>query len=122
MVYKMGSALVVMAAGLGSRYGGVKQIEGVGPCGEILLEYAIFDALRAGLDRLVVIIKREMLNDCMDLFGRRIENRTGQKILFAFQEPEGVWDGAPIPTAAPSPSVPYTHCLAQRNIWTGLSQ
>ena len=99
----MGSALVVMAAGLGSRYGGVKQIEGVGPCGEILLEYAIFDALRAGFDKLVVIIKREMLNDCMDLFGRRIENRTGQKILFAFQEPEGVWDGAPIPRGRTKP-------------------
>lgn len=99
----MDSALVVMAAGLGSRYGGVKQIEGVGPCGEILLEYAVFDALRAGFDKLVVIIKREMLNDCMDLFGRRIEARTGRKIRFAFQEPEGTWDGAVIPRGRTKP-------------------
>ena len=99
----MDSALVVMAAGLGSRYGGVKQIDGVGPSGEILMEYAIFDALRAGFDKLVVIIKREMLDDCMDLFGRRVEAGIGQKIHFAFQEPQGVWDGAPIPHARKKP-------------------
>ncbi len=52
--------LVVMAAGLGSRYGGCKQIAGVGPAGEILLEYAVFDAVRAGFTDVVFIIKEEM--------------------------------------------------------------
>lgn len=53
-------ALVVMAAGLGSRYGGTKQIEGVGPSGEALLEYAVFDARRAGFGRVVFIIREAL--------------------------------------------------------------
>ena len=99
----MNSALVIMAAGLGSRYGGVKQIEKVGPGGEILMEYAIFDALRAGFDKLVIIIKRDMLTDCAELFGRRIEARTGLKIHYAFQEMSGTWGGISIPEGRTKP-------------------
>ena len=68
----MNQTLVVMAAGLGSRYGGVKQVEKVGPGGEILMEYAIYDALQAGFDHVVVIIKPDMLQDVKELFGDRI--------------------------------------------------
>ena len=99
----MNSALVIMAAGLGSRYGGVKQIEGVGPCGEILMEYAIFDALRAGFDKLVIIVKKDMERDCQELFGKRIEDRTGLKLHYAVQEMSGAWDGIPIPAARTKP-------------------
>ncbi len=53
-------SLVIMAAGLGSRYGGNKQVEGIGPNGEILMEYSIYDALRAGFGKVVFIIKPEM--------------------------------------------------------------
>ena len=60
----MDMTLVVMAAGLGSRYGGVKQIERLGPDGEILMEYAIYDALRAGFDRIVLIIKPRCCRMC----------------------------------------------------------
>ena len=84
----MDMTLVVMAAGLGSRYGGVKQIERLGPDGEILMEYAIYDALRAGFDRIVLIIKPQMLQDVRALFGDRIEQRTGIRIDYAFQTPE----------------------------------
>ena len=84
----MDMTLVVMAAGLGSRYGGVKQIERLGPDGEILMEYAIYDALRAGFDRIVLIIKPQMLQDVRDLFGDRIEQRTGMRIDYAFQTPD----------------------------------
>ena len=84
----MDMTLVVMAAGLGSRYGGVKQIERLGPDGEILMEYAIYDALRAGFDRIVLIIKPQMLQDVRALFGDRIEQRTGMRIDYAFQTPE----------------------------------
>ena len=76
----MDMTLVVMAAGLGSRYGGVKQIERLGPDGEILMEYAIYDALRAGFDHIVLIIKPQMLQDVRALFGDRIEQRTGIRI------------------------------------------
>ena len=56
----MSVSLVIMAAGLGSRYGGSKQVDGIGPNGEILMEYSIHDALRAGFDKVVFIIKPEM--------------------------------------------------------------
>ena len=56
----MKAALVIMAAGLGSRYGGNKQVDGVGPQGEMLMEYSIYDAVRAGFTKVVFIIKPEM--------------------------------------------------------------
>ena len=81
----MDMTLVVMAAGLGSRYGGVKQIERLGPDGEILMEYAIYDAIHAGFNRIVLIIKPEIYNDVREMFGNRIEESTGIKIDYAFQ-------------------------------------
>ena len=75
----MHAAFVVMAAGLGSRYGGVKQMEGVGPNGEILMEYSVYDALKAGFDRIVLIIKPEMLDDVRARFGDRIARASGAK-------------------------------------------
>lgn len=68
----MNAALVVMAAGLGSRYGGIKQIAGLGPAGEILLEYAVYDALEAGFDRIVLVVKDEIIDDVKRLCGDRI--------------------------------------------------
>jgi UTP-glucose-1-phosphate uridylyltransferase len=56
-------ALLVLAAGLGSRYGGLKQLDPVGPAGEILLDYAVFDALRAGFGRVVFVIREEFANE-----------------------------------------------------------
>ena len=77
----MDTTLVVMAAGLGSRYGGVKQVERVGPAGEILMEYAIYDALRAGFEHVVIIIKPEMLADVRELFGDRIERLSQRYVI-----------------------------------------
>ena len=99
----MHSALVIMAAGLGSRYGGVKQIDKVGPGNEILMEYAIYDALHAGFDKLVIIIKPDMLEDCKELFGDRIEAATGQTIHYAFQRMDGPWNGIPLPNGRTKP-------------------
>lgn len=99
----MNAALVVMAAGMGSRYGGVKQIDRLGPDGEILMEYAIHDALRAGFDRLVLIIKPEMLSDVKEVFGDRVERGTGMKLCYAFQETAGDYHGVPIPAGRTKP-------------------
>ena len=92
----MDKTLVVMAAGLGSRYGGVKQIERLGPDNEILMEYAIYDALAAGFNRLVLIVKPEILDDVKELFGNRIERSTGIKIDYALQTPDRFTEARPV--------------------------
>ncbi len=80
----MTATLLIMAAGLGSRYGGDKQIDGLGPHGEILMEYTIHDALEAGFDRVVFVIKRAMA----DRFRETVGSRVGRKceVRYAFQE------------------------------------
>ncbi|RPJ02948.1 MAG: nucleotidyltransferase [Candidatus Aminicenantes bacterium] len=65
--------LVVMAAGIGSRYGGLKQIDPVGPSGEVVLDYSVFDAVRSGFDRIVFIIRKDIETAFRDRIGRRIE-------------------------------------------------
>ncbi|MDD7986402.1 hypothetical protein PQO01_15740 [Lentisphaera marina] len=73
----MKKTLVLLAAGMGSRYGGLKQIDQLGPCGEALLEYSIFDALRAGFQKIVFIIRRD--------FAQEFEEKIGSKFT-AFAE------------------------------------
>jgi len=87
----MKAALVIMAAGMGSRYGGNKQVDGVGPNGEILMEYSIFDAIRAGFTKVVFIIKPDMLDMMKNLCGDRIarrKTRDGEnvEVCYAFQD------------------------------------
>ena len=74
--------LVVMAAGMGSRYGGLKQIDPVSPQGYLMIDYSIFDALRAGIDRVVFIIKKE--NE--ELFRQTIGDRVADyiKVEYAY--------------------------------------
>ena len=68
----MKAALVIMAAGMGSRYGGNKQVDGIGPNGEILMEYSIFDALRAGFTKVVFIIKPDMRDLMENMVGKHL--------------------------------------------------
>ena len=68
----MKAALVIMAAGLGSRYGGEKQTDGLGPNGQIIMEYSVFDAVRAGFTKVVFIIKPQMLDTVKSLCGDRL--------------------------------------------------
>jgi len=87
----MSTSLVIMAAGLGSRYGGDKQVDGIGPHGEILMEYGIYDALRAGFDKVVFIIKPEMEPLMERLCAadlRRQTTRAGRpvEVVYAFQD------------------------------------
>lgn len=82
------AALVVMAAGMASRYGGNKQIEGMGPNGEILMEYSIYDAIRAGFTKVVFIIKRDMLQTMKALCGDRLEKQI--EVCYAFQDFESL--------------------------------
>ena len=85
--------LVVMAAGMGSRYGGLKQIDPVGSQGEAILDYSLFDAHEAGFKTAVIIIKKAIEKDFMDTVGARLKN-CPMEIRYAFQEldkelPEG---------------------------------
>lgn len=89
------AALVVMAAGMASRYGGNKQIEGMGPNGEILMEYSICDAIRAGFTKVVFIIKPEMLDRMRELCGDRLEKRI--EVCYAFQDFTSVPDVYRVP-------------------------
>ena len=72
----MHAALVIMAAGIGSRYGGNKQVDGVGPDGEILMEYSIYDAIRAGFTKVVFIIKPDMVDLMHRICGDYVARRT----------------------------------------------
>ncbi len=86
--------LVVMAAGMGSRYGGLKQIDPVGSCGEAILDYSLFDAHEAGFETAVIIIKEAIREDFMATVGKRLET-CPMEIRYAYQEqvkhlPEGI--------------------------------
>lgn len=79
----MGATLLIMAAGMGSRYGGNKQVDGLGPNGEILMEYSIYDAIRAGFDHVVFVIKPGMKDMLASICGDRIAKKV--KVDYAFQ-------------------------------------
>jgi hypothetical protein len=76
--------LLVLAAGMGSRYGGLKQIDPVGPAGETIIDYSIFDALRAGFGKLVFVIRRDIEVQFKEIVGARFEKRIA--VEYVFQE------------------------------------
>jgi len=76
--------LVVMAAGMGSRFGGLKQIEPIDKQGNFIIDYSVFDAIRAGFEKIVFVIKRENYIDFKDTIGKRIEKYI--KVEYAFQD------------------------------------
>ena len=94
--------LVVMAAGMGSRYGGLKQIDPVGSQGEAILDYSLFDAHEAGFETAVIIIKDAIRKDFMDTVGKRLEN-CPMEIRYAFQEMEKIPQGYSIPAGRVKP-------------------
>ena len=80
----MGATLLIMAAGMGSRYGGNKQVDGLGPNGEILMEYSIYDAIRAGFDHVVFVIKPGMKELLAGICGDRIAKKV--KVDYVYQD------------------------------------
>ena len=94
--------LVVMAAGMGSRYGGLKQIDPVGSHGEAILDYSLFDAHEAGFDTAVIIIKEAIRQDFMDTVGKRLE-KAPMEIRYAYQEIDKIPEGCTVPECRKKP-------------------
>ena len=109
--------LVVMAAGMGSRYGGLKQIDPVGPRGQIIMDYSIYDARRAGFETVVFIIKRE--NEA--LFRSAVGDRVSQKmeVRYAFQDLGDLPAGYTVPEGRVKPWGTCHAVLSARQVLDG---
>ena len=95
------ATLVIMAAGLGSRYGGIKQLEPVGPGGEIIMDYSIYDAIEAGFNKIVFIIRKDIEQDFYEVIGNRIEKVI--EVEYVFQEIENLPEGFTKPIGRTKP-------------------
>ena len=87
--------LVIMAAGMGSRYGGLKQMDPVGPDGGLILDYSLFDAKRAGFERAVIIIKKENEKDFREVLGDRVSRH--MEVDYAYQDLANLPEGYSLP-------------------------
>ena len=94
--------LVVMAAGMGSRYGGLKQIDPVGVQGEAILDFSLFDAYEAGFETAVIIIKEAIREDFMAMVGKRLE-KCPMEIRYSYQELDKLPEGYTVPAGRTKP-------------------
>ena len=97
----MNTELLIMAAGMGSRFGGLKQIEPIGPNGEIILDFSVYDAVKAGFNRAVFIIKKEIEKEFREVVGKRIEKMID--VDYAFQELDKLPEGYSVPDGREKP-------------------
>ena len=96
------TTLVIMAAGIGSRFGGgIKQLEPVGPGGEIIMDYSIHDALEAGFNKIIFIIRKDLEKDFREIIGNRIEKVAD--VAYAFQELDDLPEGFSRPEGRTKP-------------------
>lgn len=109
--------LVIMAAGMGSRFGGLKQIEPVGPGGEFIIDYSIYDAIQSGFTKIVFIIKKENYEIFKDTVGKRIESHI--KVEYVFQEMEDLPEGYTLPKDRVRPWGTSHAILSARNVVDG---
>jgi NDP-sugar pyrophosphorylase family protein len=93
--------LLVLAAGMGSRYGGLKQIDPVGPAGETIIDYSIFDALRAGFGKLVFVIRKDIEQQFREIVGARFEKRVA--VDYVFQALEDIPSRFTVPAGRTKP-------------------
>ena len=97
----MKPTLLVLAAGMGSRYGGLKQLDQVGPSGETIIDYSIFDAIRAGFGKVVFIIRRDIEDAFKEAIGSRYEGKI--KVEYAFQQLDALPEGFSVPEGREKP-------------------
>lgn len=113
----MEKTLLIMAAGMGSRFGGLKQIEPVGPNGEFIIDYSIYDAIKAGFNKVVFVIKKENF----DLFKETVGNRVSKhiKVEYAFQDMNNLPDGYVCPVNREKPWGTSHAILSAKDLITG---
>lgn len=109
------TALVIMAAGIGSRFGkGIKQLAPVGPNGEIIMDYSIHDALEAGFNKVVFIIRKDLEEEFRKVIGNRIEKIT--EVAYAFQDLSDIPEGFSVPEGRTKPWGTGQAVLAAREV------
>ena len=109
--------LVIMAAGMGSRYGGLKQMDPVGGCGQAILDYSIYDARRAGFETVVFVIKKEIEAEFKARVGRRLERHMDVK--YVFQRRDDLPEGYAVPEGRVKPWGTAQAALAARHVVDG---
>jgi hypothetical protein len=87
--------LLILAAGMGSRYGGLKQITPVTDNGEFIIDFSVYDAVKSGFDKIVFVIKEENLEDFRNTIGKRFEDKI--KVEYAFQRIDDLPEGFSVP-------------------------
>ena len=97
------TSLVIMAAGMGSRYGGIKQLDSFGPDGEIIMDYSIFDAIKAGFDKIVIILREDIYDDFMNIIGNRLMEFTNIPVHIVFQSLNDLPEGYKVPDGRTKP-------------------
>jgi UTP-glucose-1-phosphate uridylyltransferase len=111
----MKPALVILAAGMASRYGSMKQVEGFGPSGETIMDYSIYDAIRTGFGKVVFIIRREFEKNFREAIGSKIEQRI--KTEYAFQELSDYVEGFTVPAGRTKPwGTAHAVLCAEKNV------
>ena len=106
--------LVILAAGMGSRYGGLKQIDPITAEGEFIIDFSVYDASMAGFDKVVFVIKRENLELFRETIGKRFENKI--KVEYAFQELSDLPEGFNVPEGRVKPWGTAHALLAARDV------
>lgn len=97
----MKPTLLILAAGMGSRYGGLKQVDGLGPNGETIIDYSVYDAIRAGFGKVVFVIRKSIEKDFLEVFGNRFNKSV--KVEIAFQELDMLPQGFTVPVGREKP-------------------
>ncbi len=106
--------LVILAAGMGSRYGGLKQIDPITDQGEFIIDFSVFDAIRSGFDKVVFVIKEENLADFRDTIGKRFEDKI--RVEYAFQKLDDLPEGFSVPEGRTKPWGTAQALLAARDV------
>lgn len=116
----MNTALLIMAAGIGSRFGGgIKQLEPVGLSGEIIMDYSVHDAVRSGFNKIIFVIRKDIEKDFRERIGDRLERRclgAGVSIAYAYQSLEDIPEGFAVPAGRTKPWGTGQAVLAARHL------